>query len=136
MSGREAAFWERERFLSDLAQPCPPVIDLTGPPRFVAFGPYVTLAPGCWRAKVILELCPEAARRRLAAQFGAEPDYATVALPAGVPGHHAIVIDHTFAAGDLAQARLWLQGAAFHGEVRFLGVEISPLPESPEGPCR
>ncbi len=134
MSDHEADFWGRERFLSDLAQPCPPVIDLTGPPRFVVFGPYMALAPGRWRAEMIFELCPEAARRRLAAQFGAEPDYATVAAPAGVSGRHAIVIDHTFASGDLAQARLWLQGAAFHGEVRFLGVTVRALPDPPRGP--
>lgn len=135
MIGREADFWGHERFLSDSAQPCPPVIDLTGPPRFVVFGPYVALPPGRWRAEMSFELCPEAARRRLAAQFGAEPDYATVAVAGGVPGRHTMVIDHTFVAGDRAQARLWLQGAAFHGEVGFLGVKVRPLPEPSEGSC-
>lgn len=135
MSG-ETLRWERQAFLSDQAPgaPCPAVVDLTGRARYPFFGPYVALAPGLWRATARLEVCPEAARRSLALQFGVEPDYTTTDLPRGTAGPVTVTIDHAFSGEGLAQVRLWLKKAAFHGEVRLLGVDLRRLdPDSLQG---
>lgn len=118
--------WDRRIFMTwdgELA-PCPAVIDVTGRARILVYGPYSALEPGAWRAKVSLELCAEAAQRPIVVQFGAEPDYSTVGLPQGTRGHHEVEIDHQMKPGDLAQIRVWLKRAAFHGELRFGGAEI------------
>jgi hypothetical protein len=95
-----------------------------GRARYLLYGPYAALGPGRWRATVFLHLCPDAARRPLAVQFGAEPDYTTLDLPFGVPGNHRVDLEHSLREGDAAQVRLWLKKAAFHGEVRLIGVSL------------
>jgi hypothetical protein len=104
--------------------PCPEAVDVTGRARYLFYGPYAALGPGRWRATVFLHLCPDAARRPLAVQFGAEPDYTTLDLPFGVPGNHRVDLEHSLREGDAAQVRLWLKKAAFHGEVRLIGVSL------------
>ena len=82
------AWWSFERFMNDEARDrrCPNVIDVTGRARYLFFGPFINLPAGHWRATVFLELCPDAARRRLAVQFGSEPDYTTEGVPGGRAG--------------------------------------------------
>ncbi len=119
-------WWSREAFLS--GDPpggiCPPVIDITGRPRFLFHGPFIALSPGLWRATVFLELCADAARRSLALQFGAEPDYTTKALPRGAPGRHAVQLDYRLSEPGVGQVRLWLTKPAFHGDIRLSGAKI------------
>lgn len=113
------------------------VFDVTGRPRCLLFGPYLPLASGVWRARVWLEICPDAAKRPMAIQLGAEPDYSTADLPLDQPGRLVASIEHPMDGGGLAQIRLLLRRAAFHGEVRFLGAAVSriaDLPSCSEGP--
>jgi len=131
-------WWDRSRFFSDAeagVDTCPEVIDLTGRACFVFYGPYAPLAAGLWRATVSINSCADAARRPLSLQFGAEPDYTTVDLPFGMPGDHHLTLEHWFDGGQMAQVRLWLKKAAFHGEVRFLGAHVELISdERTEGP--
>lgn len=118
-------WWDRSRFLRGgeaNLDTCPELLDLTGRACFLFYGPYVPLSAGLWRATILLTLCTDAARRPIALQFGAEPDYATIDLPFGVPGDHRIVLEHRLDGGQPAQIRLWLKKAAFHGAIRFLGA--------------
>jgi len=132
--GSAAIWWERETFLSSESDDnrCPAVIDVTGQARYLTYGPFIELRPGFWRARVLLEVCIDAARRRLAVQFGVEPAYTTVELPYGVPGRHEIVVEHRLAEAGPVQIRLYLQRAAFHGEVRFLGAYLERLGDPAE----
>ena len=107
-------WWDRTQFFGGAEAnvgKCPEVIDLTGRACFLFYGPYVPLTAGLWRATVTLTICADAARRPLALQFGAEPDYVTADLPFGVSG----------------DVRLWLKKAAFHGQIRFLGACVEPV---------
>jgi hypothetical protein len=124
-----ASWWARELFLSPDFEGgiCPAVLDVTGRARYLFFGPYIELSSGIWRAEVRFRLCPDASRCRLAVQFGVEPDYTTIDVPFGVPGPHAVRIEHKQSVAGLAQIRLWLKKAAFHGEVRFTGASVSRI---------
>ena len=124
-----ASWWARELFLSPDSEGgvCPEVIDVTGRARYLFFGPYIELPSGIWRAEIRFHLCPDASRCRLAAQFGAEPDYATVDVPNGKPGSRVIRIEHARREPGLSQIRLWLKKAAFHGEVRLSGAAVSRI---------
>lgn len=118
--------WEPSRFYS-AGQPgnrCPPLIDVTGRARYLLYGPYAPLSRGLWRATVIFDLCPDAARRRLTVDFGTATDFATVEVPFGVAGRHEVNIAHFIPEASPCEVRILLQKAAFHGSLRFLGVEL------------
>src|SRR5579871_6987322 len=86
-------WWGRGIFLSDedvTGGVCPPVIDVTGRARILVYGPCRQLAPGVWRATVLLHLSPDAAHRRIGLQFGADPDFASAEVPLGVDGDHRV----------------------------------------------
>ena len=123
-------WWGRERFLSCSAsgrhEPCPEVVDVTGPERALVFGPYASLEPGLWRATAMFELCPDAARRQLAVDFGAMPSFRVKEAP-HQPGRHAIELDYDVQPEDLVEVRLLIRTAGFHGEVRFLGALLERL---------
>jgi len=129
---REAEIWRPHEFFVTLSQDgaipsvCPAVIDATGRERYLVSGALGRLPPGRWRASLILRLSAAAARRPLAVQFGADPHFESFSLPYGVPGLHRIDLEATVGDGDEPQIRLWLKRAAFHGEISFLGVGLSP----------
>jgi hypothetical protein len=130
LKGEAEIWWPHEIFLTysqDVTSHgvCPALIDATGRPRHLAFGPFQTLAPGRWRASVVLRVSASAARRPLAVDFGAEPNFVLHTLPFGVPGLHRIDLENTFAENDYAQFRLWVKRAAFDGEIGFLGVALT-----------
>lgn len=123
-------WWERERFRSvDSEGVCPAVIDVTGKPRCLVYGPHLILEPGLWRATAIFELCPDAARRRLVVQFGPYPDYATEEVPMGRSGTHKIDLDYEFQTSRHAEVRMFLMRAGFHGELRFSGAVLRKVRE-------
>jgi hypothetical protein len=126
-------WWGRELFLTgDVPDGrCPAVIDVTGRSRILSYGPYAPLGPGAWRARAVLDLCPDAARCRLALQFGVSLDFTTVDVPRGAPGRQEIELDYMSETPGLAELRLVLMRAAFHGEVRFHGVDILAIDSSP-----
>jgi hypothetical protein len=123
-------WWGREQFLSCSAsgrhEPCPEVVDVTGPERTLVFGPYASLAPGLWRATAMFELCPDAARRQLAVDFGAMPSFRVKEAPRQ-PGRHVIELEYEVQPDDLVEVRLLMRTAGFHGEVRFLGAGLRRL---------
>ena len=128
-----AFWWGPDVFMSEAGenQRCPPVIDVTGGPRFLVFGPYLMLPAGVWRAVMSFELSPDAARRPMAVQFGSEPHYTTAEVEIGVPGPHTVEVVHPFAEPGEAQIRLWLKRAAFHGELRLIGAHVERTGDAP-----
>jgi hypothetical protein len=60
----ETITWERELFYvdggSDKRVPASRPVDVTGVPRFLIFGPYISLPPGSWSATVALGFSKEA----------------------------------------------------------------------------
>ncbi len=125
----DETWWDRTLFRSfDTAdRQCPAVIDVTGRPRHLVYGPYASLGAGIWRARVWLDLCPDAAMRPLTVEFGAAHDHAGVALPIGRSGRLEVALTHAVDGQSPVEVRLWLAKAAFHGEVRFLGAAVSRL---------
>jgi hypothetical protein len=133
-------WWDRNIFLSDedaSEGACPPVIDVTGRARILVYGPNRELTPGVWRATAFLHLSPDAALRRLAVQFGAEPNYSTADLPLGSPGDHQVELTLAVREARPHQVRIWLKKAAFHGELSLAGVSVERIADlPPEAPAR
>jgi hypothetical protein len=126
-------WWGRELFLSvDVPDgKCPAIIDVTGRARVLSYGPYAPLGLGAWRARAVLDLCPDAARCRLAIQFGASMDFTTVDISRGPSGRREIEVDYFCQTPGLAELRLVLTRAAFHGEIHLHGVDILPISSCP-----
>jgi hypothetical protein len=125
-----AAWWGRDLFWSDdtADRHCPDVLDITGRGRILAFGPFLALPPGRWRAALRLSLNGEAAARAYVVDFGAGD--ASVARnevwPAG-GGRYELPVEGAWATVTLAQVRLWLMTPAFDGEMRIEGASVTWL---------
>jgi hypothetical protein len=127
----QSLWWGREEFYSREGggERCPEVIDLTGGQRDLIFGPYIELPAGHWRAAALLDRCPDAARCRLALEFGVYPTYTRVLVPVGESGPVRVELDHVFETAGPAEVRVMLMRAAFHGELRFGGARVQLIPE-------
>jgi capsular polysaccharide transport system ATP-binding protein len=129
-------WWGRSVFQADApapGDPCPEVVDTTGLPRFLFYGPFAPLSRGIWRATVFLRLDEDAAACRLALQFGSEPSYAVADLAFGVAGDHRVELLHEFRGDEPSQIRLWLKKAAFHGKVRLIGATVERIGQLEQG---
>jgi hypothetical protein len=127
-----SAWWPAALFYS--AEPgFPETIDVTGPARNLAFGPYICLTPGVWEAELEFELCAEAAQYDYPIDFGVLEDFTQcVVRPVGA-GRQTASLRHTFASALPAELRLWLGRAAFHGELRLHGAKLTFVAQNAEG---
>jgi hypothetical protein len=124
------AWWDRSLLSAGDAPgaPCPAVIDITGAARILCFGPYLHLPAGRWSAELHLDLCPDAARRHYFTQFGPSDRLSAImARPAG-PGHCVVRLETELAAPTVVETRLSIPRAAFHGELKVLGVKVGKEP--------
>jgi hypothetical protein len=106
----------------------PGVIDITGPARNLAFGPYQPLTPGLWQAELRFDVCPDAARHDYVVDFGAGDDFTACVVRAGAAGGQVATVRHQFVADAPAEVRLWLGRAAVHGALRLCGAKLALLP--------
>jgi hypothetical protein len=128
--GSDRAWWGRMLFEDGgrPSEPCPAHIDVTGKARILAFGPFISLTPGDWRATLELELSPDAARRSYLAEFRSGESLSRLRFGPLSPGANAVSITHRFEVAAPAEIRLWVARAAFHGELAFKGAAIEPAP--------
>ena len=124
-----SAWWDRGLFhWGDRPQEtCPPSMDVTGLPRTLAFGPYVTLTPGLWRADVVFDVCEHAARRSYRIDFGSDDGFSHENVGPVKAGRNLISVSHRFDAAVPAWVRVVVARAAFHGDMRFVGATITAL---------
>ncbi|MGA0602283.1 hypothetical protein ACO2Q3_16365 [Caulobacter sp. KR2-114] len=116
---------------------CPAAIDVTGRGRILAYGPYLRLPAGRWRAGVVVEVCPDAARRPYRLEVSAGATIARAVVAPGRPGPRTLAADVELHDAAPVELRLWLERAAFHGTLRFAGARITflgPAPHRLEAP--
>jgi hypothetical protein len=125
----EPVWIDRKAFASGEATDgvCPKIIDVTGRARRLFGAALGELAPGLWRAGVVLELCPDAARRALVFEFGVGEAMTTRSIPLGRPGRFEFCIEHEFKGDGPAELALELMKPAYHGSVRLVGAKIEQL---------
>lgn len=107
-----------------VGQTIPGVMDLTGRPRIVVYGPYITLPRGLWRAKFRFSLDKAAATRRLRFDWGTQHDYAEHYLTLRAPGVYELQMDYYWAEAAEAEARILVMEGVFEGAMDFLGVDV------------
>ncbi|WP_295240686.1 hypothetical protein [uncultured Brevundimonas sp.] len=108
----------------DLARSGQP-FDITGKPRFLISGPYVTMPTGFWKAKIMLGFDDGASRSRFRIDWGEVESYQSQEFYPGRPGHFEIVMSHQWFDAAPAEVRLVQLEGVFDGHVTFGGVEIT-----------
>lgn len=128
--GRASASWPRESFIfaDDPYTPMPDLLDITGRPRVLIYGPYENLGPGRWRARIEFELLEEAGLGHFMVEFGYVLTWAHVKFRGSGPGRYAVEVDHDLQEATRMEIRFTLMKAALHGGLRLLGVRIDPAP--------
>lgn len=102
----------------------PGVVDITGRPRLIVYGPYIFLTPGVWRSTVRLAFDEDAASKRYQLQWGGSESYAAHEFSPGRSGVFEISLDHEWTTHAATEIRLVLLEGALHGIVTFHGATV------------
>jgi hypothetical protein len=126
--------WERDFFYiseeppAEIDPPASRPIDVTGRPRYLLYGPYITLPPGSWSATVALGFSAEAAELSYVVEVcaGTEIILATVPLQ---PGQERVIetnLNFSLAAPEMVEIRILNERAAFDGRLALGHVVLTP----------
>jgi hypothetical protein len=133
-----AAFWSPELFVYPGHDGTPETLDLTGAARFLVYGPYIRLPKGDWSCglAVAAHALPDPVHLLVEAVCGADVKRVRFELPE--PGELELEFSFAVPAADApVEVRLYLEEAAFDGEIAFKGATLSALaaPKAyPSGP--
>jgi len=100
-------------------------LDVTGRPRFLMGGPYISMPAGVWQAKVSLAFDHEVSNRRFRIDWGGVETFTTWEFSPGRGGVFDITLTFAWNEGGPAELRLLLLEGVFHGSVLFGGAVIS-----------
>lgn len=100
-------------------------LDLTGRPRFMITGPYITLPPGRWRATYRLTFDARGSRPRFRVDWGGQTDFISKEFTPGRAGVFEIVQDYVWTERALCELRVVVLEGVFDGRMTFSGAEIS-----------
>jgi hypothetical protein len=100
------------------------VLDVTGRPRILVWGPNVALPPGVWRGVVRFGVDDAAASRGLRIDWGTRTMCVSEHVVPGRAGLYEIALDWYFEEADAAEMRLILTEGSFMGSLMFQGMTV------------
>lgn len=103
------------------------ILDVTGRPRFLVFGPYFTLPSGRWRSSFRISFDEPASRMNYWLDWGGVAEYARVPFRPGKPGMYEISLIHDVEDSEAFEMRLVLTEGAFQGTIIFAGIDVSAV---------
>lgn len=106
------------------------VLDITGRPRILVWGPYVALPAGTWRAVIRFGVDADAARREFRVDWGTPSACVSEYVKPGQPGMYEVTLDWLFGEADAAEIRLILSEGSFMGTVMFQGISVQRIPST------
>jgi len=115
-------------FLYDARNPVKPPryeLDLTGRPRILMYGPYVSLPPGVWTFHLQVQADAAAVGRRFRVEWGTQSATEPFAVKLDRVGLYEIAIDFSFMEPSACEARVILEEAAFEGAIRIMATAVS-----------
>lgn len=128
--------WERDLFFISEEPPRAPdpppasrPVDITGRPRHLLYGPYMTLPPGSWSATIALGFSPEAAELSYVVEIGSGTQGVLCAQTVQ-PGEQRLVelgLSFTLAEPDFVEIRIGNERAAFDGRLALGYVVLTPV---------
>lgn len=102
-------------------------LDLTGRPRFMITGPYITMPPGRWRATYRLTFDAKGSRPRFRVDWGGQTDFLSEEFVPGRPGVFEIVQDYVWTERSVCELRVVVMEGVFDGRMTFSGAEIERI---------
>ena len=99
-------------------------LDLTGRPRFLISGPYITLPPARWRAIYRLEFDAAGSRSRFRLDWGMHDKYLSQDFAPGRAGVFQITHECVCPQSAPVELRVVLLEGVFHGRMRFHGATV------------
>lgn len=129
------AIWSERLFIFDtrscIDEAPPGVLDVSGRPRTLVYGPYLALPPGRWKAVMRFSLDEEAATNELRFDWGHAGDFISQTVTAGAPGIYEIEMVHAIMGpAEAWQFRILLMQGAFDGRMTFQGGSVQKLPDA------
>lgn len=100
-------------------------LDLTGRPRFLISGPYITLPPARWRAIYRLEFDGAGSRPRFRLDWGMQDNYGSQDFTPGRAGLFQITHEYVWPQSAPVELRVVLLEGVFHGRMRFHGARVT-----------
>ena len=104
------------------------VLDTTGRPRMLLFGPYLALPPGRWRARMRFGFDENAAGHQYRVDWGTRTACISEYVTPGAPGIYEIDLDFEWTESDASEIRLILTEGSFMGTVLFQGMTVQRTP--------
>jgi hypothetical protein len=124
--------WERELFFineeaaDEQRQPASRPADITGRPRYVVLGPYITLPPGSWSTSVVLGFSEDAAQMSYIVEVHSDTRLAQVRLE---PGNQRLIeanLDFSLSEPHIINIGVYIERAAFDGRLALGHVTVTP----------
>ncbi len=106
------------------------VLDVTGRPRMLVWGPYVALPPGLWRAVIRFGVDALAAGHQYRIDWGTRSACVSEYVTPGRPGMYEIQLEWLFEEAEAAEIRLILTEGSFMGTVMFQGMTVQRVPST------
>lgn len=103
------------------------VLDITGRPRMLVWGPYVALTPGSWRAVIRFGVDADAAGHQYRVDWGTRSACVSEYVTPGRPGMFEIQLDWLFEEAEAAEIRLILTEGSFMGTMLFQGMTVQRI---------
>lgn len=122
--------WPREAFLSgDMPdEPLPPVVDVAGRARILAYGPYLPLTSGQWHAKVYLGFSHDMGKLPFIIEIDAGGPVVRGFFEVEQGGLFTVELDFEVSEPMLpVELRLISQDSAIEGQFALIEVELSQL---------
>jgi hypothetical protein len=121
--GRELFFIDEEKS-AERHQSASRSVDITGRPRFVIYGPGITLPPGAWSAVVALGFTPEAAEMSYVVEIYAETRLAQTRIEPGPRRYVEVSLSFLLSEPLMIDVRIWNERAAFDGRLALGHVTL------------
>lgn len=106
------------------------VLDISGRPRTLLYGPYLALPAGRWKSTMRFSIDQDGATHELRFDWGLDTDFVSKSVTPGHSGIYEIEIEHTVAELGLWQFRILVMQGVFEGHMTFLGGVVTLLDDA------
>ena len=103
----------------------PGLLDISGRPRYLSYGPYTWLPSGLWKIKLELWIDAAAAERQVRVEWGGVEAFAQSTFRAGRPGRYLIQLENRWATAGATELRVVLTESALEGTIELKRASLS-----------
>ena len=103
------------------------VMDITGRPRMMVHGPYLSMPVGRWQACIRFGVDQDAAKHQLRLDWGTRTETVSEYVTPGKAGIYELNLEFDWTYVEVSEVRLILTEGSFMGTLFFYGVTITKI---------